>query len=666
MLDYFWLIPLLPAVGVMINGLIGIKYFPKKGINIFAIGAPLFSFLLSFFSYLELLSLKPEERLIRKVLFEWIPGGVTVLNNGKDSVFNITASFQFDPLSAIMSLVVTGVGLLIHIYSIGYMGEDRGYGRYFTYLNLFTFSMLILVLSSNLALMFVGWEGVGLCSYLLIGFWYEKDSASNAGKKAFIVTRIGDFGFLLGILLTYFTFGSLEFLQIEKEILSGEIGKGVSITISLLLFCGAVGKSAQIPLYVWLPDAMEGPTPVSALIHAATMVVAGVYMVSRMNSLFTFSEVSLLVVAVVGGVTALYSATMALVQNDIKRILAYSTISQIGYMFLGCGVASFSSGMFHLVTHSFFKSLLFLSAGSVIHSLSGEMNIERMGGMKRYLPLTFPSFLIGALSISGVPGLSGFFSKDEILLRVYQSGNLSLYILALITASLTSFYMFRLIFLVFYGEKRNDSHPHESPPIMTYPLLILSFLSFIGGYIGLPEVLGGRNWFEEFLSPVIKLKNEHHSLSHQGEFILMTLSSLAALTGILISWLFYIKKRNLPEILSQRFKRIYNLLYNKYFVDEIYGKTFVKGTLNMGTFLSEYDLKVIDGFINGTALFTRETSSSSVLFDNRVVDGLVNFVGKIISIGSIIFRKLQTGLIQNYALAIIFGILIFVTVTLFL
>ncbi|MEW6456498.1 MAG: NADH-quinone oxidoreductase subunit L [Acidobacteriota bacterium] len=596
--NIFWIIPVFPGLSTIFLAIFN-RYLKKIYVSYIACVSVFLSFIFSLVSLVLILKIPVDKYPVIKVLYTWIKAGD----------FQAPISFQFDPLSAVMCLVVTGVGLLIHIYSIGYMGEDRGYGRYFTYLNLFTFSMLILVLSSNLALMFVGWEGVGLCSYLLIGFWYEKDSASNAGKKAFIVTRIGDFGFLLGILLTYFTFGSLEFLQIEKEILSGEIGKGVSITISLLLFCGAVGKSAQIPLYVWLPDAMEGPTPVSALIHAATMVVAGVYMVSRMNSLFTFSEVSLLVVAVVGGVTALYSATMALVQNDIKRILAYSTISQIGYMFLGCGVASFSSGMFHLVTHAFFKSLLFLSAGSVIHSLSGEMNIERMGGMKRYLPLTFPSFLIGALSISGVPGLSGFFSKDEILLRVYQSGNLSLYILALITASLTSFYMFRLIFLVFYGEKRNDSHPHESPPVMTYPLLILSFLSLIGGYLGLPETLGGRNWFEEFLSPVIKLKNTHHSLSHQGEFLLMTLSSLAALTGILISWLFYIKKRNLPEILSQRFRRTYNLLYNKYFVDEIYNFIFVNPIVSGSRALWEkFDLGAIDWTVDHSASTTDKFS----------------------------------------------------------
>ncbi len=633
MLKYFWIIPLLPGLGALINGLIGISFFKKrKWVNLFAIATPFLSFILASLATVELLSLPHNKRIVKVVLFEWIPGISAILRDGSSAFFSVNLSFQFDSLSAVMALVVSGVGFLIHVYSVGYMGKDPGYARYFTYLNLFTFSMLLLVLSSNLALMFVGWEGVGLCSYLLIGFWYHKDSAANAGKKAFIVNRVGDFGFLLGILLTFFAVGSLEFSSINEFIEGGHLSTGLATWIGLLLFIGAVGKSAQLPLYVWLPDAMEGPTPVSALIHAATMVTAGVYMVSRMNLLYSMSEIASGLVAVVGGLTAIYAASMGLVQNDIKRILAYSTISQIGYMMLGCGSGGYSAGMFHLVTHAFFKALLFLSAGSVIHALSDEMDIRRMGGLRRYLPVTFPVFLIGALAISGVPGLSGFFSKDEVLLYTYLSGRRWLWAIGVVTAGMTAFYMFRLIFMVFYGKERMEEgvkhHIHESPKVMTVPLVILAVLSVVGGYIGLSEAMGGGNWFKRFLSSVIE--EEVHHISHSTEYILMFISVVSAGIGIYIAWLFYIKKPELPERLTERFKALYTLLYRKYYVDEIYNALFVR------TFL-----KTSEGLWKGVDVFT--------------IDGIAHTSAKTANAGGGVLSRVQTGLLKDYGLLFLIG-----------
>ena len=401
-----------------------------------------------------------------------------------------------------MTLVVTGVGLLIHIYSVGYMSHDRSYARFFAYLNLFTFAMLVLVLGANLAVMFIGWEGVGLCSYLLIGFWFTKDSAADAGKKAFITNRVGDFGFLLGTGLLLFALGTIDIAGITAAVEGGMLAKGTATAAALLLFLGATGKSAQIPLYTWLPDAMEGPTPVSALIHAATMVTAGVYMVARLHALFSLSGTAMTVVALTGAFTAVYAATMGFVQTDIKRVLAYSTISQIGYMFIGLGVGAYAAGIFHLMTHAFFKSLLFLAAGSVIHALSGEQDMRRMGGLRKRIPRTYLVFLVGALAISGLPGLSGFFSKDEILASAFASGNYLVWGLGLAGAAMTAFYMFRLIFLTFFGEERFSGetarHLHESPPVMLVPLQILALLAIVGGYVGLPHVLGGGAWFRPF------------------------------------------------------------------------------------------------------------------------------------------------------------------------
>jgi len=633
MTEIFWLIPFIPIISSFILAIFG-KSLPKKYISLQACSAVLASFVISLISFFGLLQTSQESYPLVKSLFTWIKSGS----------FKIDFSLQFDPLSAVMAMVVSGVGFIIHVYSVGYMAKDKSYARYFTYLNLFTFAMLLLVMSSNIVLMFVGWEGVGLCSYLLIGFWFERDSAANAGKKAFIVTRIGDLGFLLGIFFIFTHVGSAEFTAINGAISGGVITKGLATLIALLLFMGAVGKSAQIPLYVWLPDAMEGPTPVSALIHAATMVTAGVYMVSRMNLLYSLSGTAALVVGIVGAVTAVYAATMALTQNDIKRVLAYSTISQIGYMFIGCGVGAYAAGMFHLYTHAFFKSLLFLSAGSVMHALSGELDIRKMGGLRKYLPWTYPAFLIGAIAIAGVPFLSGFFSKDAILTQAFAQKQYFIWILGIFGAILTAFYMFRLIFLTFHGEERlkpeAKEHLHESPPIMTIPLGILAFFSTIAGFIGLPVVFGEKlNRFNQFLEPVMKPGPEPH-LSIQTEWLLILISVAIALLGIYIAYIFYIKKPQTPHQLNAKFPYIYKLLYNKYYVDEIYNAVFVKPTVRGSEIIYDnFDLKVIDGAVNGSASVT-------------------GLSGKILS-------YLQTGLIKDYALVFLFGVILFLGYLLF-
>jgi NADH-quinone oxidoreductase subunit L len=598
MTEIFWLIPFVPALSTFILAVFGQK-LPKKYVAFQACFAVFGSFVISVISFMGLLQTSHESYPLVKNLFSWINAGS----------FNVNLSLQLDPLSIVMAMVVSGVGFIIHVYSIGYMAKDEGYTRYFTYLNLFTFAMLILVMASNVVLMFVGWEGVGLCSYLLIGFWFERHSAANAGKKAFIVNRVGDVGFLLGIMFIFIHIGSGEFTAINNAIGGGAIAQGLVTLIAILLFVGATGKSAQIPLYIWLPDAMEGPTPVSALIHAATMVTAGVYMVARMNLLYSLSGTAAQIVAVVGAVTAVYAATMALTQNDIKRVLAYSTISQIGYMFIGCGVGAYAAGMFHLYTHAFFKSLLFLAAGSVMHALSGELNMKKMGGLRKYLPLTYPTFLIGAIAIAGVPFLSGFFSKDAILTSAYANGYYVVWALGILGAVLTAFYMFRLIFLTFHGKERLDpevkKHIHESPPSMTIPLVILAFFSVIAGWVGMPVVLGKNlNFFGHFLEPVLRGGQEAH-ISHNLEWILIGISIGVAFLGIIIAWIFYIKSPKIPERLRARFPRIYRLLYNKYYMDEIYNAAFVKPTIKGAeTIYDNFDLKVIDGAVNGTAHVT--------------------------------------------------------------
>jgi NADH-quinone oxidoreductase subunit L len=627
-------IPAAPALSALILFLFG-RRLPRRFISIQSSLAVGISFALSAAAFIGLPAASSSgERILSRSIFPWISAGR----------FQADFSFRFDPLTAIMALVVTGVGLLIHVYSIGYMAKDRDYGRYFACLNLFTFAMLILVLAENMVLMFVGWEGVGLCSYLLIGFWFEKPSAAAAGKKAFLVNRIGDAGFLLGILFLFAVVGTTSFSGIESAALGAVIPPAAATLIALLLFVGAAGKSAQIPLYVWLPDAMEGPTPVSALIHAATMVTAGIYMVARLNLLYDLAPAAGQVVALVGALTAVYAGTIALVQNDIKRVLAYSTISQLGYMFLGCGVGAYGAGVFHLFTHAFFKSLLFLAAGSVIHALSGEQDLRKMGGLRKRLPRTYPVFLIGALAIAGVPFLSGFFSKDAILTQAFAQGRYFVWALGLTGAVLTAFYMFRLVFLAFFGEDRLSPeakvHLHESPPIMTVPLMILAFLSVAAGYLGLPALLGERaNLFAGFLEPVIRPAAEGH-LGAGTEWSLIFASVAAAAMGIGLAFLFYLKNTALPSRWAARVPWLYNLLSRKYYIDEIYGAVIVNPLVRASDWTyRRFDLGIIDAAVDGSAKTAK-------------------LLGKAAG-------RIQTGLIKDYALAILFGILIFLGVLIF-
>jgi len=623
MTDFFWLIPFFPLVSTFIFVVFG-KKFPKKYISFQACFAVFASFVLAVISFTGLLNSGQSHSPLFKNLFSWIHAGS----------FKVNLSFQFDQLTAVMVLVVTGVGFLIHVYSVGYMSEDKSYKRYFTYLNLFMFSMLTLVMASNLVLMFVGWEGVGLCSYLLIGFWFEKKSAANAGKKAFIVNRIGDAGFLIGILFIFIHVGSTEFSAINEAVHGGVFTTALATLIGLLLFVGATGKSAQIPLYIWLPDAMEGPTPVSALIHAATMVTAGVYMLARMNLLYSLSLTTGNVIALVGGLTALFAATMALTQNDIKRVLAYSTISQLGYMFIACGVGAYAAGIFHLYTHAFFKSLLFLAAGSVMHALSGEVNMQKMGGLKKYLPRTYYPFLIGAIAIAGIPFFSGFFSKDAILTHAFAQGQYVVWGMGILGAVMTAFYMFRLIFLTFHGKERLEpdvkKHIHESPRLMTTPLAILAFFSVVAGYVGLPAVIGKNyNWFGNFLDPVIHSGHEAH-ISMGTEWFLILISVAVAFAGIFIAYIFYIRKTHIPHTLVSKFPFIYKLLYNKYYVDEAYNAVIINPMIKGSELLYDhFDLKVIDGTLNGTA----KTAGS---------------LGKLLS-------RFQTGFLKDYALILLLG-----------
>ena len=626
---------LFPLLGFLLNGLMGNK-LGNKAVGWIASITVFLSLSIAVYMFMRLLSLPPDARLITDTVYTWINSG------------SLTIDFKLmiDPLTAVMLLVVTGVGFLIHIYSIGYMHGDRSYSRFFAYLNLFMFSMLLLVLSSNLVLMFVGWEGVGLCSYLLIGFWYEKDSAANAGKKAFITNRVGDYGFLLGLFLLASAFAAKGVLTLDFTAMAAHISlisPRILTLIGILLFVGATGKSAQLPLYVWLPDAMEGPTPVSALIHAATMVTAGVYMIARMNFLYVLAPDALEVVAIVGGLTALYAATIGLVQNDIKRVLAYSTISQLGYMFVGVGVGAFSAGIFHLMTHAFFKALLFLGAGSVIHALSGEQDMRKMGGLKDKIPVTHAVFLAAALAISGIPGLSGFFSKDSILAAAYGSGHTVIWLLGFITALLTAFYIFRLIYMTFYGESRLDKHAaghvHESPKVMTVPLIILAVLSVIGGYVGVPQLLGNLvGWhnsdlFVNFLAPVFHTASEHET-PVSTESWLMIGSIAMAILGVFFAWYVYLKSKMRPaERAAESVPGVYRLLLNKYYVDEIYNAVIIKPLLWLSeSFLwKTFDVRVVDGAVNGSAQATQWASAK--------------------------LRKIQTGDFQVYVMLFLIGVI---------
>jgi NADH-quinone oxidoreductase subunit L len=607
-LDYLWLIPLLPLLGSAVNGIFG-KGWPNKVVNAVAIGSTGLSFLLALEAVREFFA--AGQQFVHKQYFDWIlvPG-----------VFRAGFDLQMDQLTVVMLLVVTGVGWLIHIYATGYMAHEGGYYRFFSYLNLFMFFMLILVLAANYVLLFVGWEGVGLSSYLLIGFYFLKKSASDAGKKAFIVNRIGDFGFMLGMFLLFRTFKTLDFDTLFRAVSQNNWphegwGQFGTLTIaSLLLFMGATGKSAQLPLYVWLPDAMEGPTPVSALIHAATMVTAGVYVVARSHVLFSLSETAMVVVAIVGCATAFFAATIGLVQTDIKRVLAYSTVSQLGYMFLACGVGAFSAGIFHLMTHAFFKALLFLAAGSVIHAMGGEQDMRHMGGLSKKIKYTFATMFIATLAIAGIPPLAGFFSKDAILLNAFQNsgGQHLLYVFGLLTALLTAFYMFRLIFLTFFGAQRYDEHHvhvHESPWSMLGPLVVLAVLSVIGGWVAAPALWGGPDYFAEFLGPVFgsaegaRAASEGAVGANQLELILAVVAVVAALIGIAVAYWLYLRQPSRPERLAKSLKPAYNTLLNKYWVDELYNAAVVQPLvwISRQILWRGVDVGVIDGTVNGVA-----------------------------------------------------------------
>ena len=615
MLELVWLVPILPLLGALLLGVSG-RRMTDAAVYATGVGPTSLSFATALGVAFAFAALPEESIPVVRSYFTWFEAGT----------FRIEAGLYLDQLSLLMMLVVTGVGLLIHIYSVGYMAHEGGRYRFFAYLNLFMFFMLLLVLAGNYLILFVGWEGVGLCSYLLIGFWFHKKSAADAGKKAFIVNRVGDFGFTLALLLLFWTFGSLDYTTVfaQARHLAAEpflpAQAGLLTAITLLLFTGAIGKSAQLPLYVWLPDAMEGPTPVSALIHAATMVAAGVYMVARSHVLFAHAPLTLTIVAVIGCLTAFYAATIALVQTDIKRILAYSTVSQLGYMFLALGAGAFAAGIFHLMTHAFFKALLFLGAGSVIHAMNGQQDIRKMGQLRQKIPTTYWTFLAATLAIAGAPGFSGFFSKDEILWKTLTSSSLYLawvwWLVGLAAAALTSFYMFRLVFLTFHGEARytpeTARHIHESPRVMTLPLTLLAVLSVVGGWVGIPAALGHylgtSNLVEHFLEPVfsssaVVLQTEAVIHSHTEELGLMGLTVLLAGAGLVVAYAFYIRNPELANQLATTFGALYQLLVNKYYVDEIYYASVVRPLhwLSDRVFWRVVDVGLVDGAVNGTA-----------------------------------------------------------------
>jgi NADH-quinone oxidoreductase subunit L len=665
------LIPLFPLLGFLVNASFG-RRLPKVISGGVASAVMVASFVVSAMSVWQLAAMPAEARALEQTVYTWIASG--------DFVLDLT--LRVDPLSAVMILVITGIGSLIHIYSTAYMHDevDSEYARYFSYLNLFAAFMLVLVLGANFVVMFVGWEGVGLCSYLLIGFWFKKRSASDAGKKAFVVNRIGDYAFILGMLLLFTRFGTLSFQELAATVAAMPVEEGVFGVVSiatLLLFIGATGKSAQIPLYTWLPDAMEGPTPVSALIHAATMVTAGVYMIGRNAVLFSHAPETMMIVAVIGAVTALMAGTIGLVQNDIKRVLAYSTVSQLGLMFLAMGVGAFGAGIFHLYTHAFFKALLFLGSGAVIHALAGEQDIRNMGGLKKYLPITYWTFLIGSLAIAGVPFLSGFFSKDEILYETFHEGHVVLWVIGAVTSLLTATYMFRLVFLTFHGERRHDahapehpgdeepavhaapahqhdsgshqqaadshhhgagSHPHDAPPAMALVLIVLAIGSVLAGYIGIPHALGGHNALATWLAPAFQagapaaaeeaLAPEEIAL----ELTLMVVSSVIAVAGIALAAFIWLKRRDIADGLARSLAGPYRVLLNKYYVDEIYDASVVRPIQALSR----------DGLWR--------------VFDVKVVDGVVNGAGTIVSAGAGALRRVQTGSVRAYAGSIFIGV----------
>jgi NADH-quinone oxidoreductase subunit L len=567
---------------------------------------------------------------------------------------HVTFSVALDPLASVMLLVVTTVSFLVHVYSTGYMHGDPRYSRYFAFLSLFSFSMLGLVLAASFFIIFIFWELVGLSSYLLIGFWFEKKSASDAGKKAFITTRTGDLGFMVGIFLIYGAIGSFTFADAFKAVHSGAISGTLLTAAAICIFSGAVGKSAQFPLHVWLPDAMEGPTPVSALIHAATMVAAGVYLVARCAVIFAASDTGGMTVAVIGGWTAFFAATIACTQYDIKRVLAYSTLSQLGFMMLALGVGGYGAGMFHLATHASFKALLFLGAGSVIHAVHAQ-DIREMGGLRKSMPVTAVTFILASLALAGIPPLSGFWSKDEILLHVKHDGPTALYVLASAAAFMTAFYMARLCFLVFFGEPRGKTHAHESPRSMTIPLIVLATLSVVAGWVNIPHVFEGFSRFVHF-------EGAHHL---EFSWTVAVISTALALGGLTLGAAMYYWKSVPVDFLSRRFPPIYKLLYNKWYVDEIYGALVIRPLLALTRGLFRFDLGVIDGAVNGMAWLTVLLSKIKRWFDVYIVDGAVNGIGWLTNSGSSNLRRVQSGHVQEYALAILLGVITMAVLALF-
>ncbi len=653
MYSNLWLIPFFPLVGSIFNGLFGKKIKNEAIIGGIATGMVFLSFLVAAQNFFRLLG--DTEKVHELVVAQWITVGHLQIN----------WEFLLDPLSAVMIMVVTGVGALIHLYSIGYMHGEEGYYRFFSYLNLFAFAMLMLVLGGNALVMFIGWEGVGLCSYLLIGYYYEKKSASTAANKAFIVNRVGDFGFICGLLTLFWAFASkglwtLNFVQIAEHGYLLESGGLLITVVTLCFFLGATGKSAQIPLFTWLPDAMEGPTPVSALIHAATMVTAGVYMIGRMSGLFAMAPATMMTIAIVGGLTAFFAATIGLAQNDIKRVLAYSTVSQLGYMFLAMGVGAFSAGIFHLMTHAFFKACLFLGSGSVIHGMhhayhhahlhDDPQDMRNMGGLRTKMPITFITFLVSTIAISGIPLFSGFFSKDEILWWSFGStrGHWLLWLLGAAAAGMTAFYMFRLVFMTFFGEQKTDSrakdHIPESPFTITIPLMVLGFLALVGGYLGVPKILGGANRFEAFLAPVFEHVQHHNGIHAHGtltlEYTLMAVSVAVAVVGIFVAWVMYIKNPELPGKFVARFEGMYRIIFNKWYIDELYDAVFVNPCKKIGTFLWRVvDAQLVDGIVNGCAWVIRGIGTG--------------------------LRYTQSGYLYNYAMAMVVGVVVIVGIYIF-
>ena len=636
MSNYFLLVTLLPLAGFLINGLLGRKINNEKISGIISSLCVLIPFVIAAMTFLELMNLEPESRKITLMFYNWI-------NTGN---FSLNYAYYIDPLSISLVLIITGIGFLIHVYSIGYMHGDPGFAKFFAFLNLFIFAMLHLVLGDNLLVVFLGWEGVGLCSYLLIGFWYEKKFTGDAAKKAFVVNRIGDFGFMLAMFFIFGKFGTLNFQQFLGQIGGFPVNDTLLLTIALLLFLGACGKSAQIPLFIWLPDAMAGPTPVSALIHAATMVTAGIYLIARCSLLYALTPIATNVILIVGIATALMSATIALKQNDIKKILAYSTVSQLGFMFIALGTGSYWVAVFHLITHAFFKALLFLGSGSVIHGMHEEQDIRKMGALKDKMKITYLTFFIGSLAISGIPPLSGFFSKDEILYRTFSIAGIGYYLPVLLTAGLTAFYMFRMVSLTFYGKPRYDEkhvHPHESPSTMTIPLMILAVLAAIGGFMGLPHFLG-HNALETWLEPVFAEANKVlatiHPVEEHGtglEIGLLVLSVVVAVGAIMFALKKYKDQTKFEE--ETGFGKV---LENKYYIDEIYDAAIVNPIQKTSdTFLWRiFDIKIIDGAINGLSRY----------FSNLSFD----------------WRKIQTGVIQDYTTVSVAGVILIILYLIFM